>query len=97
MLEESFGVVVTEGDRRLGGDDMDGVLLQVVLRKLSDKQLMEQQRQCLLPSCRHGKELLCGGGEGSSDAPPAASSWTTTIDGTRIQVSRQEFNDAIQS
>lgn len=61
--EESqrFQVVVTEGDARLGGDDMDAALLALALQKvdMTDAQVYHHRRQ-LLHACRRAKERLCG-------------------------------------
>ena len=70
-----FHVILTDGDNRLGGEDMDQALYQLVLQMACSKssssnsqalltqlqdELTAQQRQSLLRSCQQAKEKLCG-------------------------------------
>ena len=64
--EEAYQVVVTEGDARLGGDDMDQAILEFVLEKQATSEPQGQpltlsisQRRHLLSSCKAAKEALC--------------------------------------
>jgi molecular chaperone DnaK (HSP70) len=66
--DEAYQVVVTEGDARLGGDDMDQAILEFVLLQQQWQQhyqhqqyppLSKQQRRHLLSSCKAAKEALC--------------------------------------
>ena len=94
MSEETSQVVVAAGDKRLGGDDMDELLLQLVLEKhdAKQRQLTVQQRRYLLRACRRGKELLCGNAE-----EPPADFCTIVWDGERLHITQQEFNLSIES
>jgi molecular chaperone DnaK (HSP70) len=93
-----FRVLVALGDQRLGGNDMDESLLQLILKKKHNGhqqqdqiRLTIQQRRCLLGACRRGKELLCG----NADEPPA-NSCTIMWDKQRIEVTQEEFNTCIE-
>jgi molecular chaperone DnaK (HSP70) len=67
--KEAYQVVVTEGDARLGGDDMDQAILEFVLERQSKSKeqppspqgrpLSISQRRHLLSSCKAAKEVLC--------------------------------------
>ena len=65
-----FQVLLTDGDPRLGGDDMDNALCERVLRKEANTNvsLNPQQRQSLTLSCQKAKEALCGNID-EGDAP----------------------------
>ena len=90
-------VVVAEGDSRLGGDDMDEALLQLVLKKHEKKtgkqhqEISMQERRYSLRACRKGKEELCGNDDGNAPAE----SCTILINKEPIEVSWQEFSDAM--
>jgi molecular chaperone DnaK (HSP70) len=59
----NFSVVATDGDQRLGGDDMDEAILQLALqrfKKTLSSPLTRQERRQLLIRCRKCKESLCG-------------------------------------
>jgi molecular chaperone DnaK (HSP70) len=64
--QEAYQVVVTEGDARLGGDDMDSAILEFVLeQQVKSKSqpppflLSIFQRRHLLSACKAAKEALC--------------------------------------
>jgi molecular chaperone DnaK (HSP70) len=63
--DQKFQVMLNDGDSRLGGEDMDMALLDLVVQKATPKKeqipvLTPQQRQILLRSCQQAKEALCG-------------------------------------
>ena len=91
--DSTFRVVVACGDQRLGGDDMDEALLCAVLHKTNKitlKEISKQQKRSLLLSCRKGKETLCG-----TDEDPSADACTIQFETSRIDVSQDEFHEAI--
>jgi molecular chaperone DnaK (HSP70) len=93
--DRQFKIVVTDGDNRLGGDDMDEAVLKIVVNKLaaSYEILSARQRRALLRSCRQAKEHLCGGTDG--EAPKTSSA--VVFEGSRVQISQEEFNTAVES
>jgi len=109
---QQFKVILTDGDNRLGGEDMDHVLYELVIEKaMSDSeansaataapknQLTVQQRQSLTRSCQRAKELLCGDAE-HGDPPLDSASVTLPQTGlfatTKITITRSDLDTAIQ-
>ena len=96
--DAAFHVVVSQGDDCLGGDDMDLALLQLVLSKYAQQQadsvVTTQERRYLLRLCRKGKEELCGNADDGQG--PAESCKIKISSDVVVNVSWQEFNDAIE-
>ena len=91
---EEMHVKVTQGDPRLGGDDMDAALLQFVLQKLHLTDLTQQDRRLLLQQCRRGKEKLCGDVDHGMYQP--ANSVTIIFQGTKVEILQSDFVRVIQ-
>jgi len=99
--DQKFSVILTDGDSRLGGEDMDQALFELVLKKTASgtevPRLTAQQRQQLLRSCQQAKELLCG--DVDHDDPPADSATvqvpSTTTNNT-VELTLQDLVQAIQ-
>ena len=99
--DTDFQVVLTQGNNRLGGDDMDQAVLQIVANKLSsdaavvhkDDDMITTNSQLLLQKCRHAKEALCG--DGTASASPSA---TVNViwQGMSVTITQDEFNHALQ-
>ena len=56
--QQQYQVLVTEGNGRLGGDDMDQALFELCRTRFQLHQPTLHQRQALLQSCRRAKEAL---------------------------------------
>jgi len=78
-----FKVIATAGDRKLGGDDMDEVLVTFVLNMLSQKSsslsssltLTQGEKRRLYQECKRAKEELCNeeeGGGGTTTTTPSS-------------------------
>ena len=88
---EEFSVVATEGDKRLGGDDMDDAILQLVAKRLNFSPSHDERRG-LLVACRKCKESLCGTEE---DAPVDSYKISWTNDRSTV-VSQLDFHEVIK-
>lgn len=89
--DEEFSVVATDGDRRLGGDDMDDAILQLVTKRLAISP-SSQERRALLVACRKCKESLCGTDE---DKPVDSYKITWTKDQATV-LTQSDFKEAIK-
>ena len=98
--DASFQVLATEGNRHLGGDDMDEQLLKLVLQKYNgesgdtgDRKLSTVNMNTLRRKCRQAKEELCG--NGNNDVPPSPE---VTIDFKNeiFTIRQEEFQSVIQ-
>ena len=68
---DGFSVLVTAGNHKLGGDDMDELILTWVSEQLRNFDATDKNELRLLRrKCRRAKESLCGNG---SDEPPLES------------------------
>ncbi|CAB9497174.1 Heat shock 70 kDa protein (Fragment) [Seminavis robusta] len=107
--DQKFQVILTDGDSRLGGEDMDQALLDLVLQKASSSNLVVEaktpdlsssQRQLLIRSCQQAKEELCG--DVDHGDPPAETAmvhlpndaFPTTM--KNVQVTTEDLETAIQ-
>lgn len=88
---EEFSVVSTDGDRRLGGDDMDDAILQLVSTRLGIVP-SSQERRALLVACRKCKESLCGTDE---DKPVDSYKITWTKNQSTV-LTQSDFNESIK-
>lgn len=61
--DDSYRVLVTQGDDRLGGDDIDQAMMEYCLEKASqqsaNKEMSEVKNDSLKLACRKAKEALC--------------------------------------
>ena len=98
-----FKVMLTDGDNRLGGEDMDQALYQRVLQLAClENELSVPQRQSLLRSCQQAKELLCG--DADHGDPPQSSAvvqlpddlTTPSIKNRTIELTQSDLHAAIQ-
>jgi molecular chaperone DnaK (HSP70) len=88
---EEFSVVATEGDKRLGGDDMDEAIFQLVATRLNIVPSRDERRSLLI-ACRKCKESLCGT---EDDAPVDSYKISWTKDRSTV-VSQLDFNEVIK-
>jgi molecular chaperone DnaK (HSP70) len=96
--EASFHVLTTEGNRHLGGDDMDEELVKIILQKHKgesdkDNTLNTSDMNTLRRKCRQAKEELCGSGK--NDVPPSPKV-TIDHDDMKLTISQDEFERAIK-
>lgn len=103
-LQPTFTVVVTEGDHRLGGDDMDQALYQWVFNKkiaqqeTTDSTMTRAERTRLLRECRRVKEYLCGDGQDAKKHPESCTLHyhnDSSKQTTRMEISYAEFMTCI--
>ena len=88
---EEFSVVATDGDRRLGGDDMDDAILHLVVKRLGGSPSLQERRK-LLVACRKCKESLCGTEE---DKPVDSYEIVWKKDHSTV-ITQSDFNEAIK-
>ena len=90
--QDRFRVLVTEGDGRLGGNDMDQALLEAVLRKssLTEEDLSLHQRRSLLFQCQRAKEDLCRNDDTSAHVV------VTITPNRRVELVRNDLDTAIE-
>jgi molecular chaperone DnaK (HSP70) len=88
--DEDFTVLATQGER-LGGDEMDEAILEIVLFKLQDLQPTSQDRKRLSISCRRCKERLSG-----TDEDMPVESCSVVWDGRTVFINQEEFNNALK-
>jgi molecular chaperone DnaK (HSP70) len=99
--EVRFKVVATAGDRCLGGDNVDELLARHLWKKIESSSSEEEttleweasQHQELMRKCRLAKEQLCGN---EKEDEVGLSKTHFTINGSRVDITRQEFDMAIQ-
>ena len=89
-----FRVVATAGDRCLGGDNVDELLARHLWKKLnlSDEWHISQHQEFIL-KCRVAKEQLCGN---EKEDTPGLKETHFMFDGSKVDITRQEFDEAIQ-
>ena len=95
--EESqrFQVVVTEGDARLGGDDMDAALLTKALNKLGQtKADVKDQHRQLLDQCRRAKERLCGDVDHGYQKPE--DSVSISVGKAHVDITPEDLDEALR-
>jgi len=91
--DPSFKVLGTVGEKRLGGDDMDWKLVELVRTKISSKMIFGKEHDYdLRMACRDAKEKLCG--DGKDELP--ASKTRVNICKESVIVSQEEFDRTIQ-
>ena len=88
---EEFSVMATQGDKRLGGDDMDDAILQLVAKRLNISPSHDERRGLLL-ACRKCKESLCG----TDDDAPVDSYKISWTNGRSTVVSQLDFHEVIK-
>jgi molecular chaperone DnaK (HSP70) len=96
-----FHVVATAGDRCLGGDNVDELLARHLWKKMNlasatnsnSDDWRASQHQEFIRKCRIAKEQLCGNAKEDTDGLDETH---FTVNGVRIDVTRQEFDTAIQ-
>ena len=91
--DPSFKVMGTAGERRLGGDDMDQTLVELVKTKISSKMNCEKSYEHdLRMACRDAKEALCG--DGKDELP--ASRTSVRVGEESVIVTQAEFDKVIE-
>jgi len=91
--DPSFKVLGTVGEKRLGGDDMDLKIVELVRTKMSSKMgLGKDHEYNLRMACRDAKEELCG--DGKDELP--ASRTRVRIGKESVIVSQEEFAETIK-
>jgi len=91
--DPSFKVMGTAGERRLGGDDMDRKLAELVETKLSSKITCEKgYEHDVRMACRDAKEKLCG--DGKNELP--ASRTSVRVGKESVIVTQAEFDKVIE-
>eukprot|EP00536_Pseudo-nitzschia_multiseries_P007057 jgi/Psemu1/286860/fgenesh1_pg.158_\ len=96
-LASSYRVLVTQGDDRLGGDDIDEAIMEYCLDQVvpreqleaTDKQEMNKNKGDVLKlACRAAKELLCS----LEDPSPSE---TVVTGGREVQITQEIFDTII--
>ena len=100
-----FRVVATSGDSHLGGDDVDELVAKYIWKQhmksssstASDTIWKASEHNELISACRCAKEELCGNDDEKDSGDNTGMSETQiTVQSETIQITRQEFDSAIQ-
>jgi molecular chaperone DnaK (HSP70) len=92
-----FQVVATAGDRCLGGDNVDELLARYLWNKMNSsterREWQASEHHEFIQKCRNAKEQLCGNDK--EDQEPLSKT-QLTMDGVKVDVTRDEFETAIK-
>jgi heat shock protein 1/8 len=85
----SYKVLVTQGDEKLGGDDIDQAIVDFCLDQLPSTREEPQNKMELLQACRKVKEALC-------DAETPNASETISIEKEQVVIGQDRFEKILE-
>ena len=94
--DDPYRVLVTQGDDRLGGDDIDQAMMEYCLEKVSQQSAnQETKTDSLKLACRKAKEALCRLDDPSSSETIVVSSASSDAQSSEIVITQEILNDTI--
>ena len=95
--DDPYRVLVTQGDDRLGGDDIDQAIIEYCLQKASQQSANQEEvkTDSLKLECRKAKEALCRLDDPSSSETIVVSSATSDAQSSEIVITQEILNETI--